>query len=277
MPPSENDDDRLSKRKRALLVGAPSPERDRISTFLSTMGWTCTKASLEEMLAGIEREPFDALLLDVGHSGAFAEQIILGIKEIRPSLAERTLVISRGRLDPLTLELIERHNLAHLPHERLFSQLWTTLEDLFVDRGPHKPAANTRVARLLFDSFRLPSPAGVRASPTSGRHVTYEHNNTIIEIFLDRLPGSNRVSLVGQVLDASKGGRGSFALPVVLVDQSGTLVRTTTTQLGEFNLEFNSAENVNLEIRLGERSWVSIPVGPMDWMKPQVRDKATGT
>jgi CheY-like chemotaxis protein len=265
-------------RKRILLIAAAPPDRDRISTFLSTMGWTCTVSVQQEVLAAIEREPFDAVLLDLGPSGTFAERTILHIKEIRPSLSDRIVVISRGNLDPQTLELIERHNLAHLPHERLFSQLWITLEDLFLSRGLHKPeTGNPRFARLLFDSSRLPSPTGVRTSRPSGRHSTYEHNGRIIEVFLDRPPGSERVSLLGQVMDATKGGRGNVAFPVVLADQSGTLARTTTNHFGEFNLEFKSAENVRVEIRLGERSWVAIPVGPMDWVKGQSPSEASRT
>jgi len=275
---SEYLEHRSGNRKRALLVGASSPERDRISTFLCTMGWTCTMVSGDaEMLAAIERESFDALLLNLGHSSACAEQAILGIKKIRPSLSERIVVISRGSLNPQALELIERHDLVHLPSDRLFSQLWVTLESFFRNRRQDKPGSgNTRAARLLFDSFRLPSPVGVRTSPTTGRHLTYEHNSRFIEMFLDRPPGSERVSLVGQVLDTTKSGQGTPALPVVLVDQSGTVARTTTNDAGEFNLEFKSAENVNVEIRLGERSWVSIPITLMDWAREEVPGRTTG-
>ena len=147
------------------------------------------------MLAAIERESFDALLLNLGHSGACPEQAILEIKKVRPSLSERMVVISRGNLNPQTLELIERHDLVHLPNELLFSQLWVTLESFFHNRRPPRAGSgNTRPARLLFDSFRLPSPAGVPTSPTSGRHLTYEHNSRFIEMFLDRSAGSERIS-----------------------------------------------------------------------------------
>lgn len=276
---SESLERRPGKRKRALLVGASSSDRNRISTFLLTMGWTCAVVSGEpEMLAAVDREPFDALLLNLGHSGVCAEQAILGIRKIRPSLSERMVVISRGSLNPQTAELIERLDLVHLPNERLFSQLWSTLEGFFPNGRTHEPGSGSpRAARLMFDSFRLPSPAGVRTSPTSGRHLTYEHNSRLIEMFLDRPPGSERVSLVGQVLDTTKSGQGNPVLPVVLVDQSGTLARTTTNDAGEFNLEFKSAENLSLEIRLGERSWVSIPITLIDWATEETSDRATGT
>ena len=275
---SENLEQRFGERKKVLLVGAASPDRDRISTFLSTMRWACTTVSVEaEMLAAVEREPFDVVLLDLSRSGACTERTILGIREIRPSLSERILVVSRGNLNPQASELIERYDLACLPHERVFSQLCVMLENLYQKQGAYQSrSGKTRAARLLFDSFRFPSPAGVRTSTASGRHLTYKYDSTFIEMFLDRSLGSEQVSLVGQVLRATEREQGNPALPVVLVDQSGTLARTTTNDSGEFNLEFTPGENISLEIRLGERSWVSIPVGTIDWVKEQPPSKATG-
>lgn len=274
----ENLEHGLGKRKRVLLAGAASPDRDRISTFLSTMGWACATVSEEaEMFAALDREPFDAVLLDLGPSGVCAERTILGIREIRPSLSERILVVSRGELNPQTSELVERYDLRDLPHERLFSQLCVVLENLCHKQGAYRSqSGKTRAARLLFDSFRFPLPAGVRTSPAPGRHLTYKCDDTFIEVFLDRSLGSEQVSLVGQVLSASEREKGGPALPVVLVDQSGTLARTTTNDSGEFNLEFTSADNLSLEIRLGDRSWVSIPVGTIA-VKEQAPSKAMGT
>lgn len=257
----ENLEHGLSKRKRVLLAGAATPDRDRISTFLSTTGWACKTVSEEaEMLAALEREPFNAVLLDLGCSGLCAERTILDIREIRPSLSERILVVSRGSLNPETSELIERYDLVALSEERLLTQLCVTLESLCDKQGAYKSRSG-KTARLLFDSFRFPLPAGVRTSPAPGRHLTYKYGHTFIEMFLDRGLASEQVSLVGQVLNATAGEPEIPALTVVLVDQSGALARTTTNTSGEFALEFTSADTVSLEIRLAERSWVSIPVG----------------
>jgi hypothetical protein len=226
----------------------------------------------------IGREPFDAVLIDLGPSMKLAEGTILRIPETRSSLWGRIVVISRGNLDPETLAVIERHNLVHLPQERLVSQLWITLEGLFRSRRPLKIAgSNPRTARLLFDSFRWPLLAGVRGSPTSSRHFTYEHKNTIIEVFLDYLAESERIVLVAQVLDAGRAERKRDGLPVVLLDGSRTLAQSTTNQAGEFNVEFNFVSKFTLEIRLDERSWVSIALGPMDWMRKETPGRATGT
>ena len=74
------------------------------------------------------REPFDAVLIDLGPSLKLAEGTILRMPETRSSLWGRIVVISRGNRDPETLAVIERHNLVHLPQERLVSQLWITLD-----------------------------------------------------------------------------------------------------------------------------------------------------
>jgi CheY-like chemotaxis protein len=270
---------RSGQRRRVLLVGADSPDRDSISTLLNTMGWTCTAMSAQDgALTAIEREPFDVILLDLDHAGSDAERMLLRIKEIRPSLSERIVAVSSERVNPQALELIERYDLPHLFQEHLLSQLWTTLQHLFAPREFARVASrNIPIARLLFDSFRMPSPPGVRSARTTGRHFTYEHNNTTIDVFLDYPAGSDRISLVGQVLDGTKAKGKNDSLPVVLIGGSGTVARTTTNHLGEFNLECEFTENVSLEIRLGERSWVTIPLGQMDWVKKQMPNRATGT
>jgi CheY-like chemotaxis protein len=260
-------------------VGADSPNRDSISTLLNTMGWTCSAISGQDRaLTAIEREPFDVILLDLDHAGSDAERMLVRIREMRPSLSERIVAVSSERVNPQALELIERYDLPHLFQEHLLSQLWTTLQDLFAPRELARVASrNIPIARLLFDSFRMPPPPGVRSARTTGRHFTYEHNNTTIDVFLDYPAASDRISLVGQVLDGTKAKGKNDSLPVVLIGGSGTVARTTTNHLGEFNLECEFTENVSLEIRLGERSWVTIPLGQMDWVKKQMPNRATRT
>jgi len=266
------------RRRKVLLVAPDSPDRDNISTLLTTMGWTFTAVSIrEDLLAAIEKEPFDVVLLDLDHIGPDVERIVLKIKEIRPSLSERIIAISGERVDPQAVELIERHDFPHLLHVHLVSQLWTALEDLFAPRGLGTVPRNVQVARLISDSFCSPSPQGIRSSRSSGRHFTYEHNDTTIDVLVHCTEGSDRISLVGQVLDGPSARGKNDSLPVVLIGVNGTLARTTTNHLGEFNLESEFADNVSLEIRLGERSWVTIPLGQMDWGNREMPDRATGT
>jgi hypothetical protein len=93
---------------------------------------------------------------------------------------------------------------------------------------------------------------------------------------LDTQTGSNRISLTGQVLDGSKAPASYENLAVILSARDRTLARTTTNRQGEFILQFEFAENVSLEIRVGERSWIYVPSIPLEWLKDRIR-WATGT
>lgn len=263
------------QRRKALLVGAKPSVQGLISTFLHTMGWTCTVIqNKEETPAILQREAFDAVVIDLGRSEAEAERTILEIKQIRPSLCDRMLVISHGAVDGRILELIERYDLIHLSQDGLLPQLWTALQDLVISPRSRELATRAmQVARTIFDSFRYPQPAGVRSSPSAARQLAYQHNKTIIDVSIEFVEGTGRMSLTGQVLDGEKKGKND-GLPVLLVGGAGTLARTATNQFGEFHVECDFPEGVSLEIRLGERSWALVPLGKMDWAAKQTSNGA---
>jgi CheY-like chemotaxis protein len=256
------------QRQNVLLVGAEPSVQSLISTFLASMGCVCTVASSkEEAPAILEREVFDAVLLDCGGSVGGADEFILRIKQIRPSLADRIMVITSGTADPGMIELIERHGLLQVSQKGLVQQLWATLQELFISRRSWQlPVRSMRIPHIIFDSFRSPMTAGVRSlSPATARHLAYQHKSTVIDLSIEFPKGSDRISLVGQVLDAERKGMND-GLSVLLVSGVTTLVRTTTNQFGEFHLELESAKNVSLEIRVTERSWILVPLGKIDWV-----------
>jgi hypothetical protein len=269
-----------TRKKRRLLLISPNPaEWDGISTLLGTLGWTCTAVSVAEDIPGtVERDSFDAVLLEVSHSATGAERIIVGIREVRPSLAERIIVIYGTGGDPEVQELVERYDLSHLFPENVVSRVWSALENLVVSPAVRKPAPRSlQVARLLSDTLCTPGSAGVRNSGIPGRHYTYEHNDTVVDVLVHNLAASNRISLVGQVLDATRTKGKVDNLAVLLTGRTGTLARTTTNLLGEFNLEFEPAENVSLEIRVGQRSWILVPLRHIDCLQAPIPNRATGT
>ncbi len=219
----------------------------------------------EEAPVILQREAFDAVLIDLGSSETSAEQAILRIKQIRPSLADRMLVISNGVADREMIELIERNDLIQVSQEGMLQQLWITLQDLVTySRSRDLSPRAMQIARMIFDSFQSPLPTGVRGVSPGARQFAYQHKKTTIDLSIEFAEGSGRASLAGQVLDAEKKGKND-GLSVLLVSGMGTLARTATNQFGEFHVECELPEDVSLEIRLGERSWVLVPLGKMDW------------
>ncbi|HEX7671903.1 MAG TPA: hypothetical protein VF395_20050, partial [Polyangiaceae bacterium] len=55
------------------------------------------------------------------------------------------------------------------------------------------------LARLVFDSFGEPQPAGVRSLELVSRQAMYRVGDTYIDLRMESEPGTHRVSLVGQI------------------------------------------------------------------------------
>jgi CheY-like chemotaxis protein len=258
--------DPSSKRRRVLLITGNPSSGNVISAFLVAMGHTCCTASNWNALTMmLERETFDAVLLDLLHPPIPAEEAIVKIKEIVPTLAHRLLVIGGSAMEPKTSELIGRHDLSLVSQDDLVLQLWTVLQEITVQPDLRTlPSRYVQPARMIFDSFGSPPPAGVRSLRTSVRQFVYEHENMTIDISMETAQDSRRLLLTGQVLSAQPDDGPQADLPVLLISGMRTLMRTTTDGFGEFNLDFEPTVDASLEIRLLERLWVSIPLRNME-------------
>lgn len=254
------------KRHRVLLITANPSSGNVISALLVAMGHTCCAASNWNALTMmLEREAFDAVLLDLRHPPIPAEDAIVKIKEIVPTLAHRLLVIGGSAMEPKTAELIGRHGLLLVSQDDLVLQLWTVLQEIVAQPDSRTlPSRYVQPARMIFDSFASPPPAGVRSLRTSVRQFIYQHESMTIDILMETAHDSGRLLLTGQVLSAQPDDGPQADLPVLLISGTRTMMRTTTDGFGEFNLEFEPAVDAGLEIRLLERLWVSIPLRNME-------------
>jgi len=69
---------------------------------------------------------------------------------------------------------------------------------------------------------------------------------------------SQRVTLVGQVLDAAKPEPHLSSVPVVLQNLAGLMGMAKTNEWGEFRFEFNFEPGLSLEIGARKNYWVSV-------------------
>ena len=255
----------LANEKRRILLITEEPSlRSLLSTFLVTMGCACAAASSTEVETILERETFDAVLLDADHSQIDVETVLLKTQENRPSLSTRILVIRSGLTAPETIELIERHDLRQVSQENLLQQLWAVLQDLFTSPYLPKLAPHSmHSAQIIFDSFRWPLPIGLRGSSTDSRQLAYQYRTAIIDLVIESREGG-KIAIMGQVLQSPKQSGECNGLPVLLVSGMRTMVRTSTNQFGEFRLECASVRDACVEMRLREGAWVSLPLGKLD-------------
>ena len=90
-----------------------------------------------QALASINRQSFDAVLLDLRCSELPPEQLVSEIMDVQPNLVGRLLVITGEVAGPEILAMIERHSLAHVRRQQITSELWAHLQSLLgISRGP---------------------------------------------------------------------------------------------------------------------------------------------
>lgn len=124
------------------------------------------------------------------------------------------------------------------------------------------------LARLVFDSLRQPLAAGIRSRATATRQLLFTDGPFRVDTRLERSPGPDRVSLVGQVLaapeaDGDEVSVGVAYLTVLLFEGERAVAVAATNRFGEFHLEFKAAADQRLWIVVSRRRQILIPLpGP---------------
>ncbi len=135
------------------------------------------------------------------------------------------------------------------------------VKGLFGLHRPAKPLPRAlEVARLVFDSFRQPLPAGVRSGSRPPRQVLYKSGRYWVDMRLEKSPTSDRLTLVGQILDASSPNKGLNDVPVFLMGGSRELARTATNRFGEFHLEVSAFRRPRVYVGITKGKAVVVPL-----------------
>jgi len=120
--------------------------------------------------------------------------------------------------------------------------------------------AKSGVATLLFDSFRSPALAGMRASGSVARQLLYSANSYRIDIRIEPQTDSEKVLLVGQILNSSDPSERLSRVQVALVKGRRVLSQSVTTLFGEFQMECALDGGFRLMVNLPGGREVSLPL-----------------
>lgn len=124
----------------------------------------------------------------------------------------------------------------------------------------HLHPASGSAPKLLFDSARNIVAAGVRSTSTLGRQVLYGVDPFRIDLRMEPLMDSDKVSIVGQILNAADPAKHSGDLPVVLWKGRKILAKSLTNNFGEFQVECDLEEDLHLQLSLPTGAEVMIPL-----------------
>jgi hypothetical protein len=131
-----------------------------------------------------------------------------------------------------------------------------TVKDAYASEKPWKWIISAaQFAQVIFDSFREPTLAGVRAAGQNSRQITVETDPFVIDLQLESDPARHRVSLTGQILNSRHSQAAIDGADVVLLSSDNLLRRTKANELGEFCLDFGREQDLRLFINIrGERA-----------------------
>jgi hypothetical protein len=153
------------------------------------------------------------------------------------------------------LHQVARRESANVPPEGTLR----TVNASFADQSLRRTPAKT-VASLLFDSFRSPLFAGTRSTGTASRQVLYGAGTYRIDVRIEPKMDSEKVILIGQVLNSADPEERLPELPVTLFKGRKVLAESTTRQFGEFQIECELEGGFRLVVTLPGRTEVTLPL-----------------
>ena len=144
------------------------------------------------------------------------------------------------------------------------------------------------VARLVYDSFRDPVPAGMRSEDRVSRHTLYEAGNFYLDLRLEHDRGTPLVTLVGQLANRKDPHSSMAQAPVLLMARKDIVAHAVSNPFGEFQMEYAPARHLRLCVPLdpsGKRIEVSLdrlegerskPPGPRTGILRRLKGRPAG-
>jgi hypothetical protein len=155
-----------------------------------------------------------------------------------------------------------------------------TVKGMYAIHRPRlAPEGKRSVVQLLFDSWRSPLPAGVRSVATATRQLLYGVGDYRVDVRIEPQLDSEKVSIVGQVLNSTDPGKALEAIPVVLLKGRKVIAGSMTNRFGEFHFDCDLVGGFRLRVELSGDAGLSVPlVDPILEIEHQVAnpDEFTG-
>jgi hypothetical protein len=120
--------------------------------------------------------------------------------------------------------------------------------------------AKSEIVTLLFDSFRGPILAGVRSAGSGSRQLLYGAANYRIDVRFEPQIDSEKIVLIGQVLNSTDPEDRLDQMPVALLKGRKVVAESVTGQFGEFQIECDMEGALRLKVRLPSTREISLPL-----------------
>lgn len=115
-----------------------------------------------------------------------------------------------------------------------------------------------QLAGLVFDSLLAPMPVEIRGSTTSSRQFLQEAKPFMVDLRMECEPARRSVRLNGQVLNSNKPDEDVTDVDVFLLKGENLATKTSANTSGEFDLDFQDEEDLQLFIDIRGRKIIEV-------------------
>ncbi|HTS64853.1 MAG TPA: hypothetical protein VMH28_22675 [Candidatus Acidoferrales bacterium] len=125
----------------------------------------------------------------------------------------------------------------------------------------NRPKGGTRLpVELIFDSFLVPAPAGMRATWQLGWQGLYRAGDCSVDLRIEPELKSPRASVIGQITNHVAPEDLMSNLPVSLRSGRQVVAETVSNAFGEFQLEYEEQPQLKLYIGLAGSETIQLPL-----------------
>jgi hypothetical protein len=126
---------------------------------------------------------------------------------------------------------------------------------IFPVRVPQRPTRGTRLPiELIFDSFLVPAPAGLRATWQIGWQGLYRAGDWSVDLRIEPELKSTRAAVIGQITNHVLPEQEMGSFPVSLRSGKQVVVETLSNRFGEFQMEYEQQAHLRICIYLPDGS-----------------------
>ncbi len=127
---------------------------------------------------------------------------------------------------------------------------------------------------LIFDSFMVPSVAGVRSGWQVGWQALYQAGDCSLDLRVEPELNTSRAALMGQISNYATPDSEMPDLPVILKAGKLVIAETRSNRFGEFQLEYEQQNRLQLHIFLeGGGRCIQVPLKRLVAEKPSIADR----
>jgi hypothetical protein len=147
---------------------------------------------------------------------------------------------------------------------------------IFPVRIPERPRRGSRLPlELIFDSFLVPVPAGLRATWQIGWQGLYKAGECSVDLRIEPELKSARAAVIGQITNHVTPTTEMSNLAVSLRAGKEVIAETISNAFGEFQMEYEQQSRLKLCIHLRDSKLIQVPLKTLTFDQPAAKSRSS--